>query len=347
MDISISLCSTKNSFSRREEPENEPGEEERETQLPEAFFNNTDINLVALEFHHQSHHQKVHTEYRGMREDKIGKSIFMGKQAVELANIDAVFRITDHQSSIYDLRNEFVDNFSYADLTYDSGYFTEYLRWRVPYSKGYGMTIRSDKDKGTIGWIPDLIVNSNFKITYGEDKTHRKDKGGNGSLIDNWQFFDSWLHETESDGVNVLLGSIDEDDHQPIIYASLASSCVKDRVHFICRLSDLHDPWTRNMIYILSFMFEYVRIFKPLSSYDNPHTRYVVCTNRNTLPSKSLNPVLMPIFEQDQCIVLPDRFEKWLKEQDEITLQEIDEDILYYKALIIWNLPSNVDHTLK
>src|SRR5579872_1804532 len=73
----------------------------------------------------------------------IGRSIFMNRAAIKLANMDAIYGFTGHQTGLALLTVP--EKITYCDVAAGPGGFTEYLQWRAPSSIGYGMTLKGIK----------------------------------------------------------------------------------------------------------------------------------------------------------------------------------------------------------
>jgi cap1 methyltransferase len=160
--------------------------------------------------------------------ESIGNSIFMNRAAIKLANIDAIYNLTDSFGGLMKMRSD--DWFTFCDIAGGPGGFTEYLLFRKSRALGFGMTLRGSLDwrydrldaepytgtqqiprspirqpriEGSYGVNqkdPEdpLHARKRFIVTYGQD--------GTGNLYTNWRFFVDIVRKQFVEGVNLVTG---------------------------------------------------------------------------------------------------------------------------------------------
>lgn len=302
--------------------------------------------------------------------EQIGRSIFINRAAVKLANIDAVHHITNH---VFTFNNKQTDKpFTFCDVAAGPGGFTQYLQYRFPNSKGYGMTLRHEQ----LDWSTRFLDMSRFFPHYGPDNT--------GNLYHHWKYFIDTVLKEQPNGVDLVTadGGFDLEDgmdktllHRQeflssrllVTQALVGLGCNKVGGNFVLKVFDTVTNLSAQVIYLLSKCYSKVTIFKPVTSRPANAERYLLCMDRNAnitdmfnLLSSAANTYtddsyLNNIFAEN----LPNDFIKWLTEinDDSVNLQinsaqhilkylqndgTIDNNIPRYdihKFLIIWNLP--------
>lgn len=131
----------------------------------------------------------------------IGRSIFINRAAVKLANIDAVHHVTNEMFT-FD-RKQTNSTFTFCDVAAGPGGFTQYLQYRYPSSKGYGMTLRHEK----LDWSTRFLNMDRFNAFYGKDNT--------GNLYTNWDQFINYVRTEQPEGVDLVTadGGFDLEDN--------------------------------------------------------------------------------------------------------------------------------------
>lgn len=298
--------------------------------------------------------------------ENIGRSIFMNRAAIKLANIDAIFNLTQ-QTQGY-MNQQYQNDFKYCDIAGGPGGFTEYLQYRLPNSYGYGITLH--EKNGGIPWIEKRIDKKKFDITYGND--------GTGNLYTNVDWFSNYVKLKESNnGVNLVVADggfeIGDDARgQEILSSRLilteiltALQVLKSGGNFVCKIFDTVSKISADLIFLLSLCFNEIHIFKPISSRPANAERYVIGKNLRNDVSFYINLLREANlkYNQKQIIsslfnMLPYNFEEWLRLNNENNLQlqrETTDRIIallsdqkinipeynLYKCLAIWNLPGN------
>ena len=249
--------------------------------------------------------------------ENIGKSIFSNRAGVKLANIDAVLNITNYKFT-FDTKYT-NDNFTFCDIASGPGAFTEYLQYRFPNAKGYGITIRHKQND----WNQKIINMKNFDVFYGPDNT--------GDLYINCLNFIVFVKKNKPAGVDLITGDGAFDsvyDNQEFLSSRLLLTqiivgidCTKINGNFVVKVLDTVTEFSAQIIYILSLCFKSIILFKPASSRPANSERYLVCLNRreivqnylillkNALPYYNSTTYLKSLFSND----LPDDYINWLK----------------------------------
>lgn len=274
--------------------------------------------------------------------EKIGKSIFINRAGVKLANIDAVLNFTGEVFT-FDKKNS-DSPLTFCDIAAGPGAFTQYIQYRYPLAKGYGMTLKKSLD-----WNTKALDTKRFDIYYGPD--------GTGDLYKNWRAFIQRVNGK----VDIVMGDggIDMDDNiDPdsfskqeflsswllITQCAVGLACTRDGGNFMVKVFDTVNLLSAQIIYVLSICFEKIIIFKPVSSRPANSERYVVCFNKQ-FDTDILNKAaelyneqyyLNSIFSTE----LPNKFKSWLTESNNAS---INNQILYAEYIINDMVDRNVE----
>lgn len=294
----------------------------------------------------------------------LGKSLFLNRAAVKLANLDYVFNLSNHTAGQGEYQTTIAESsyFSFCDLAGGPGGFTQYLLWRRPLSTGYGITL---KTKDRLDWDPQVTQNSRFTITYGKD--------GTGNLYQNDEWFVDWLLSQKPQGVELVVadGGFDvetETDFRKreiltsrLVLVQLFVGVQICRVgkHLVCKVFDTNTELSASYIYLLSRCFERIYLMKPLSSRPASNEKYLICTGRKEDISEPLSylATLRDMFLQtdfpDFAVALPDNFIEWLSFHNNLfttKTKEAAESILkkektvgennYFDCFFLWQLPA-------
>lgn len=302
----------------------------------------------------------------------VGRSIFMNRAAVKLANIDAVFDVTGHQTGMVVM--QVPGKFTFCDVAAGPGAFTQYIQYRRPDSYGWGMTL-----KGPLDWKvgPDGVDPTRFETIYGPSQAD------NGDLYQHWKFFSDYVRQTQVDGVDLVTGDggfdVDDKDgfeRQEFLSSRLflcqilvALSVLRNGGSFVCKVFDTVTELSGQLVYLLSLCFDAVVFFKPASSRPANAERYIIAKGARSIQDRravidlldranqayreGVN--VLSIFPTQS---LPDTFVRWLAENNQLSIDRqnrlVDEitahlngqatDPIEYnldKALLAWNLPDN------
>lgn len=258
--------------------------------------------------------------------EKLDNSIFINRAAIKLANIDAIFDVGKGNSENSSQRFTLLEpqsekDFTFCDIAAGPGGFTQYLQYRYPKSQGFGMTLVSVPH---LNWNTNKLDMDRFKVTNGKDDT--------GNLYTNWDdIVNLVLDETENFGVDFVVGdggieTEGRDREQEylstrlFIVQCLVATCVCKTGGDACvKVFSAVNAATAHVIYIMSYIFEKVYIFKPATSRPANAERYVVFKNMSNENQELVCDILKEA-NVDNVISIVDSvdedFEKWLKEEN-------------------------------
>jgi len=235
---------------------------------------------------------------------KIGNSVFMSKNSIILSNIDAIYKLTGHYSSLLKQRldqtyekvgttdspvyNKPVGlfredtKFTYCDVNDERGAFAQYLQYRVKNIQGYAM---NPMFPTTSKWNLEKLNTNNFTITYGED--------GTGHLFTNWDYFIHLVRKRLHDGVHLTVANGDEEkkeiynkeylNSRNILEESLVGiGCCGKGGSFVMKVFDTVTRHSAELLYVLAQCFKAIVIFKPISSDPSLSERYLICLQRRS-----------------------------------------------------------------
>jgi len=215
--------------------------------------------------------------------EQIGRSIFINRAAVKLANIDSVHHITDKIFTFDHKQSS--EPFTFCDVAAGPGGFTQYMQYRFPNAKGYGMTLRHEK----LDWSARFLDMTRFTPFYGPDNT--------GDLYVNWEPFIQFVLTQQPKGVDLVTadGGFDLEDPRDktllhrqeflssrllLTQALVGIGCTKVGGNFVVKVFDTVTDISAHILFILAQCFESILIFKPVSSRPANAERYVICHRR-------------------------------------------------------------------
>ncbi|CAO3598596.1 unnamed protein product [Absidia cylindrospora] len=236
--------------------------------------------------------------------DCIGKHIFMNRDAMKLAALDATFHLTPTE-------NHSGKMFTFADLCGGPGGFSEYLFWRVHQSsggggqaRGYGMTLQSSSTPDHFHWhlenIPSNIT-VNFTQVDGIDGT------GNLYKKTNILEFDAVVsNNTKKRGVDLVVADGCQQDESSshdssetgtgrLILCQIITmlTCLKQDGSFVCKFFDIFEEFSADLVWLLYQLFGAICITKPLTSDPSNSERYLICKKlRFQHPTKLIDALL-------------------------------------------------------
>lgn len=297
--------------------------------------------------------------------ENIGRSVFMNRASIKLANIDAVFNLTQQKTGY--IVKQYPGKFTFCDIGSAPGGFTEYLQYRRTESIGYGISLH--KKYGGLPWKRDKLNMNQFNIYYGPDNS--------GNLYNNSLWFSNKVRDLEPNGVDLVtadggLENKHDAKRQEILSSRLilseilvALKTLKTGGNFVCKIFDVTSKISSDLIYLTSLCFREIHIIKPISSRPANAERYLVGLTLHENINEYINTLadahklykdniyVSQIFE-----TLPAMFVEWLTNNNNLLLKnQIDAakliidfmnggniDIPQYnlfKCLAIWNLPDN------
>lgn len=212
----------------------------------------------------------------------IGRSIFLNRSAVKMANLDAIldFMFTDpkdeNDKSI--VKNDLL---YFADCCAGPGGFSQYILFRKEMqAKGFGFTLRNDND-----FQLDQFLAGNtaiLDIYYGVK--------GDGNILDPENIESLTRHvmnKTCNIGVHFMMADggfyVEEGTSQEIACKQLhlcecivALSLVREGGSFVIKFFDLLDTFTVGLVYLMYKCFKQMSIIKPNASRPANSERYIV-----------------------------------------------------------------------
>ena len=176
------------------------------------------------------------------------------------------------------------------------GFMESVINYRKRFNKKdniYGITLRSTK-KFIPGWnkSKDFIKRNNIIISYGKDNT------GDICNIENIIFFKNQIGNNKCDLVTADGGfdfSIDfnhqEQQAFQLIFCEivLALSVQKNGGSFVLKIFDMFTLLTIKMLYIISYFYEEVYIYKPLTSRCANSEKYIIAKKFRGIEKTYLN----------------------------------------------------------
>lgn len=292
--------------------------------------------------------------------EQIGKSIFINRAAIQLANIDSVHNISGTVFTFTDKTSD--QPLTFCDIASGPGGFTQYLQYRYPNAIGYGITLRDT----TLDWSTKFLDMNRFTAYYGPDNT--------GDLYVNWEHFINYVITQQPGGVDLIMGDggFEVEGRQQeflssrlyLTQALVGITCTKINGTFVLKLFDSVTTISAHILYVLAQCFERILIFKPISSRPANSENYLICFGRK--PEIKLyyqllaqaanvyqsNIYLSSLFSEQ----MSDEFIYWLQSANSQSLERqllAAQNILLYlggqnleipeynvqKFLTIWNLP--------
>lgn len=300
----------------------------------------------------------------------VGRSIFLNRSAIKLANTDAVYNVTQHLGAFANKTTK--GSFTFCDIAAGPGGFTQYIQWRRPDAVGYGMTLRETD----LDWDRKNLDMTRFQAIYGTDNS--------GNLYTQWEFFVNTVRKTIVEGVDLVTGDGGFDVEETKDYSRqeflssrllltqilVGLSTLRSTGSFVCKVFDTVTSISADLLYVCAACFEEVTIFKPVSSRPASTERYIVALRRRPDPyvipyiellkhannSYVDNVYVTRLFADD--VKLPEEFIQWLTRANNESIQRqmiATQNILdmlkgknpvihrydLFKCLLLWNLPDN------
>ena len=193
---------------------------------------------------------------RSNKFEKVGKSGFVNRSAVKLAEINTIFGIVPS------------GEFKFLDLCGGPGGFSEYLLGAGSCS-GFGFTLKGELDY--------TVIDDRFKRLYG-------DGTGNIYNIENINSIEIEVGKVElcvaDGGFNVHGDETYQEQHTTrlILCQILAMlKCLQKQGSFVVKLFEFHTPIMTELIYLLYLQFDKITVFKGCASRPGNSERYLVC----------------------------------------------------------------------
>lgn len=242
--------------------------------------------------------------------ERVGNGPFLNRAAVKLANIDAVYHLTNHMGGLMNPR--FSDpNFQYAVVADGPGGFVQYLQYRNTSATGYGITLQMPEGS-KLNWDGE-------KLDYRYFKPYTGGVGRGDILVDGQGFVSHVLGETVS-GVDLctadggfevsgeegyqnqeflssrlVMGEVAialqvvraEEEGEPSREAqtpedrqgegTTTTGAVRPGGHLLLKLLGSVTRVTSEILYILTQCFSKTSLFKPVSSRPGSSELYCIC----------------------------------------------------------------------
>jgi len=305
----------------------------------------------------------------------LGNSIYMDRAGVKIANLDALYNISQTNQQYDQLQHP--GEFTFCDIAAGPGAFSEYMLWRRYESRGYGMTLYMQDNKSRLNW--DLTrLGPRFDYTNGDD--------GTGDLYTQWPSFVRFVKDRTSsidlvmgDGGFDLEGKQENFQRQEFLSSRLlltqiltAISVLSHDGNFICKVFDTVTTMSAQLLYICSLCFDNISVVKLMSSRWANSERYIVARkfkNNASLYIDLLSEANKHYTTTDNVVQLfsnemPEDFVSWMKSHNNFSIDlqtkyskaildyaslDINKQALYVaqprinltKCFIIWNIPSN------
>ncbi|KAJ3169124.1 FtsJ methyltransferase domain-containing protein 2 [Geranomyces variabilis] len=269
--------------------------------VTELFKTKTKISVIVP---HDLHRARS----RANPYEAIGKSVFVNRSAVKMANLDAACGLLRpppaREAGAETEAGTKEDVFTFADICAGPGGFAEYVLWRsVQQSggfrcRGWGMTLRGPQDFALADMNPDLHATERFTPIYGADDSgdiykeanirafaaqvqcETADRGTGGvDLV------------TADGGLNVDGDELHQEDHlRQLVLCQVITMflTLREGGDFAVKVFDLYAPFTVQLVYILFRHFTKVAIVKPFTSRPANAERYIVCKGLKAAASQRL-----------------------------------------------------------
>lgn len=302
--------------------------------------------------------------------EKLGNSIFFSRAAVKLANIDALYKLTEHIGAYMNYTTPL--QFKFADLAGGPGAFTQYIQWRRDEAMGYGMTLKGDKP-GVPDWNITYLDPHRFLIYYGDD--------GSGNLYTQWRSLVDRIMREQPLGLDLVTGDAAFDIEAErafrkqeflvsrLILVQLLTALKILRIggNLVIKVFDTVTELTAQILWIASLCFEKITLLKPISSRPANSEKYLICQGKrkNTEKYELILEQANGSYNQDEVVIslidhpLPNDFTQWLTSVNDISTERQTQaltTVMDYlkggnpdvpvinidKALVVWNIPSAI-----
>ena len=266
--------------------------------------------------------------------ENLGRSIFIDRASIKLANLDALFDFMNLRSTfgVYVKDNNREDLYtqsrSFADVAGGPGGFTQYILYRDPHAIGWGVTL--DTGKKETRWNDFVNKISNFKPFY-NDIIADYDK------IMNSTDYKNNVDIVVADGGLEINPEFQEQDSTILLIAEVLIGIDKiakgnSSAFFILKLFDTVTKPMSDLIYLISLCFDKVYLIKPLSSRPANSEKYLVANGsikdgrQITVVKNVLIKIIKEYNPSKHIISLidvnkPNEFNDWLKDMNNIFLE--------------------------
>lgn len=305
--------------------------------------------------------------------EKLGRSIFMNRAGLKLANIDAIFKVTRHIGAFMSLTTPGI--FKFCDLAGAPGAFTQYIQWRRPEAIGYGITLKNSVNAGGVAipeWNLRQLDANRFLPFYGANET--------GNLYTEWQSFVNRVRQDQAMGVDLVTadGGFDVETERAfarqeflsfrliMVQLLTALKLLQPGGDFVMKMFDTVTELSAQLLYIAALCFERISLFKPIASRPANAEKYLICQGK--LKGTEMYELLLSqaneTYNEDEVIVnlldspLPQDFTEWLIQLNDSFMANQQEAIEWifqileggnpiipivdlHRALILFNVPGD------
>ena len=222
---------------------------------------------------------------------KLGESAFHDKNSVKLANIDAVYKLTGHYSTLLKQRLDQTyervgtttstaykqpvglfredKDFIFCAVNDEGGGFVNYLQFRIKHVHGYGM------NEG--GWNIAKLNTGHFTPTYGDN--------GIGDLSTNWEYFIGMVRRRVPKGVQLVVANGGHNEEETNLFleeALVGIGCCGEGGSAVIKVFDTTTRVSAEWLYLFAQCFEAIDLFKPVTSSPFSSEKYLVGLQRRS-----------------------------------------------------------------
>nr|QBK90093.1 MAG: FtsJ-like methyltransferase [Pithovirus LCPAC102] len=281
-------------------------------------------------------------EYGPYMPSKIGNSIFMDNDAIKLANIDSVFKFSKHQGGMFGPQE--LKPFRYIGINVGMGGYHQYLQYRLPLCFGYSI---SSINTNNINESLLDIRHERFKKIIGNDHT--------GNIITNVNSMLDEISNIDSNNIDLVVSNMTNNRRNDVVFIAaefiISLTLLKRNGYWIINLKNIDDP-IKDLIYMISLVFDNITIFKPMASHFKQDI-YLIAEGPRM--NTNIIEILTDIIDAKKHKMYPEKllsnrstgFDIYI---DNILLYIMNiqnyENILYRhdKALVMWDLPGNLEN---
>lgn len=181
--------------------------------------------------------------------------------ALVLANIDAIFNLTDRRGREGSLTSQQMDGGrTYIEMYSQNRGFVDYMQWRDVSSMGYGY--QSNYTYSGIRYQP----------YFGTD----------------WRNFARCVRTGLSNGVDTAFGNgymsyATEYDNikRIIVECALATACLRVGGNFCLKIGDMYTRLSADVLWLLAHLFKRLTVIKPITCNWSSSERYLICDEFN------------------------------------------------------------------
>jgi ubiquinone/menaquinone biosynthesis C-methylase UbiE len=273
----------------------------------------------------------------------LNNSIFSSREGLKMANIDAIYHFSGYMpnTSLSEIDMTLQDTQQPVYVSLGSNGFVEYMQFRQPHSKGYGLTTK-DHD-----WNIRRVNFTRFTSWYAQIQNKERTDEFAASLLD-----------TNNEGFDLVMGyHVAAEAKLPQLDLLLKLS--KAGGNLMMRVDNLSAESDCRLTYSLALAFERIVLFKPVSSSPLNPERYLIAWNRRAATKVSLARNLL----EQKKILVSKSFIGWLTTENTTHLarqiearqvaarisrgEEIPRPIVnLQKCHIIWSLPDRTQPQL-